>query len=298
VWENGYGDCKEMANLLRALLAERGLEGGLALVRSGPGGQLSEDFPALALFDHAVYWRRSPDGSVAYLDPTMPSEMGPSRSRLHLLGRKTFLIRPGGSRIDTVRPDAGSESRITTVSVLKEAGGWELNGTIGLKGPIAADLWLYLYAEPDRERARAGMDSVLVTRFGIRAREFSWSTPAADSVEIRYRAEAGAMAWEGKSLNLDRPWLFENGTGREDREGERRIRPYAQRDLWTVPPGYARLMAKPLTAPPASGIWSRSGNGIRREFSIGEAAWPPGDSPEWKRFQDALSSFGVAAACK
>jgi hypothetical protein len=298
VWDNGYGDCKEMANLLRALLAERGVEGGLALVRAGQGEQLSEDFPSLSLFNHAIYWRRKADGSVAYLDATMPTEMGPACSRLHLLGRKTFLIVPGGSRIDSVGPGPGSESRVTTVSVLKEAGGWELSGVIGLKGPIAADLWLYLDMEPDRERARAGMDSVLAGRFGIRARELSWATPAADSVEIRYRADAGAMAWEGKYVNLDRPWLFENGSGREDQEGEKRIGAYVQRDLWTVPPGYARLAARPLAASPASGKWSQAGTVVRREFALGEGAWPPGNSPAWRTFQEAIARFAAAAACK
>lgn len=297
VWEKGYGDCKEMANLLRALLSERGVEGGLALVRSGPEEQLSEDYPALAAFDHAIYWRKGVDGSATYLDPTMPSEMGPSASRLHLSGRKTFLIRPGGSRIDAIRPDASSESRVSTVSVLKEAGGWDLSGVIGLKGPIASDLWLYLYTEPDQDRARAGMDSVLATRFGIRAREFSWSTPAGDSVEIRYRADASAMAWEGKSLNLDRPWLFESGKGLEEQDGDRRIRAFSQRDVWTLPRGYAHLLAKPFSDSTASGKWSQSGNAILREFSIRETAWPPGDSPGWTRFREDLSRFG-AAACK
>jgi hypothetical protein len=142
------------------------------------------------------------------------------------------------------------------------------------------------------------MDSLLATRFGIRAREFSWTLPAADSVEIRYRADAGAMALEGRYLNLDRPWLFENGTGWEDLEGEKRPRPYVQRDVWNVPAGYARLAARPLSASQASGRWSQEGARMRRDFALKESVWPPGDSPEWRAFQESLSRFAVAEACK
>jgi hypothetical protein len=299
VWDNGYGDCKEMANLLRALLAERGVEGGIALVRSLPGPQILEAFPALGPFDHAVYWRARPDGSVAYLDPTMPEASG-AGSYLHLLGRKTLLIRPGASRPDTVRPAPGYGDRVATACALTRsaAGAWELRGEIRLKGAAAGDMWLELYAEPDRERARAFVDGVLAGRFGIQAREFSWDLPAADSVVLRFTATAEAMVLEGKGLLLDRPRLFEDGLGQEDQEGERHILPFAQTDAWTLPPGYARLSARPLDGAAARGRWTRTGDTVRRDFALDARVWPAADSSGRRAFRETQARFAAAAAWK
>ncbi len=54
VWENLYGDCKDKANLLRALLAAKGIPSYLALVYTEHLGAIEKRSPDYRHFDHAI----------------------------------------------------------------------------------------------------------------------------------------------------------------------------------------------------------------------------------------------------
>ncbi len=64
----GYGDCKDQAILLVAVLREVGVEADVALLRAGPGPDISADMPGLELFDHAIV-RVAGDPEI-WIDPT------------------------------------------------------------------------------------------------------------------------------------------------------------------------------------------------------------------------------------
>jgi tetratricopeptide (TPR) repeat protein len=66
-----YGDCKDKATLLVAMLREAGISAHLALLDSGPGRDLNTDLPGMGMFDHAiVYVPASGPDSELWIDAT------------------------------------------------------------------------------------------------------------------------------------------------------------------------------------------------------------------------------------
>ena len=51
---NGYGDCKDQANLLRTMLRSVGVEAWLAAMNTRELGNVCEDRPSLGQFDHVI----------------------------------------------------------------------------------------------------------------------------------------------------------------------------------------------------------------------------------------------------
>lgn len=64
----GYGDCKDKATLLIALVKAMGIEAQLVLARTRPNGGLPGQTASFAIFDHAFVYVPSLD---RYLDPTV-----------------------------------------------------------------------------------------------------------------------------------------------------------------------------------------------------------------------------------
>ena len=51
-----YGDCKDKAMLLVAMLRTSGISANLALLDTGPGREINPDLPGMGLFDHAIVY--------------------------------------------------------------------------------------------------------------------------------------------------------------------------------------------------------------------------------------------------
>jgi tetratricopeptide (TPR) repeat protein len=51
-----YGDCKDKASLLVAMLRASGIQANLALLDAGPGGDVTPDMPGMNQFDHAIVY--------------------------------------------------------------------------------------------------------------------------------------------------------------------------------------------------------------------------------------------------
>ncbi|SNS85693.1 Transglutaminase-like superfamily protein [Granulicella rosea] len=51
-----YGDCKDKATLLVAMLRSAGIPANLALLSTGPGRDLDQELPGMNLFDHAIVY--------------------------------------------------------------------------------------------------------------------------------------------------------------------------------------------------------------------------------------------------
>jgi tetratricopeptide (TPR) repeat protein len=54
VVQRGFGDCKDTASLLYAMLTIAGIDARIALVRTTRNGEIATDPPSLAIFDHAI----------------------------------------------------------------------------------------------------------------------------------------------------------------------------------------------------------------------------------------------------
>ncbi|HEX8794682.1 MAG TPA: DUF3857 domain-containing protein [Polyangiaceae bacterium] len=66
--KNGYGDCKDQAVLLVALLRAAGMPARVALVDAGYGEDIDASLPALNVFDHAIVV--VPGKDAIWIDPT------------------------------------------------------------------------------------------------------------------------------------------------------------------------------------------------------------------------------------
>ena len=90
--QRGYGDCKDQATLLTALLRRGGLDAHVALLDAGEDWEASEQLPGLGQFDHAIVYV---DGEEPlWIDPTSsgtPAGEIPFQDQ----GRLALIARPG-----------------------------------------------------------------------------------------------------------------------------------------------------------------------------------------------------------
>ncbi|MGE5183106.1 MAG: DUF3857 domain-containing protein [Acidobacteriota bacterium] len=69
VLRRGFGDCKDKASLLVAILRAAGLHADVALLSTGPGRDVDRELPGMGEFDHAIV-RVKLDGKDAWIDAT------------------------------------------------------------------------------------------------------------------------------------------------------------------------------------------------------------------------------------
>jgi hypothetical protein len=98
-----YGDCKDKALLLVALLGELGLEARPALVSTVELSSVREQLPSPGAFDHAIV-RARVAGEELWLDPTQSSERGPlDELTLPDYGVALLLDGQAGDLVEVVR---------------------------------------------------------------------------------------------------------------------------------------------------------------------------------------------------
>jgi hypothetical protein len=90
VLENRYGDCKDHAGLLEALLAAAGIDSSGALVNNGNAYRLP-DAPTLGVLNHMITWVPS---LGLYLDPTAET-VGAAYLPAGILGKPVLLLKTG-----------------------------------------------------------------------------------------------------------------------------------------------------------------------------------------------------------
>ncbi len=71
VIERQYGDCKDQATLLVAMLRKMGVSAHVALLSASDQAIVAENYPGISLFNHAIVYL--PDDDI-WIDPTQPSE--------------------------------------------------------------------------------------------------------------------------------------------------------------------------------------------------------------------------------
>jgi tetratricopeptide (TPR) repeat protein len=89
VWANQYGDCKDKANLLRAMLAAKGIKSHLALVNTEHIGRIEKRNPDYRDFTHVILAVEEKPDQFIFCDPTVPGlpagRLGPSTSNREVL---------------------------------------------------------------------------------------------------------------------------------------------------------------------------------------------------------------------
>ena len=113
VWDNQYGDCKDKANLLRAMLEHKGIPAHLILLETGDAGRIDRRSPGFGQFDHAIVAVDLPgEAAEIFCDPTIaratPGLLGPGdvdREVLVLKGEEPVWTRTPAQEAGTLRYD-------------------------------------------------------------------------------------------------------------------------------------------------------------------------------------------------
>ncbi|MCH2205153.1 MAG: DUF3857 domain-containing protein [Lentisphaerales bacterium] len=71
VWENHYGDCKDKSNLLRVMLAVKGIKSYICLLNTKHKGKFFKESPSYGYFNHAILAIELEKGKYTFCDPTI-----------------------------------------------------------------------------------------------------------------------------------------------------------------------------------------------------------------------------------
>jgi tetratricopeptide (TPR) repeat protein/transglutaminase-like putative cysteine protease len=162
VIERHYGDCKDKANLLVAMLRAAGIPASLALLSTGPGRDVDGSLPGITQFDHAiVYVPAAADGEALWIDATAQYYKAGSLPYADQ-GRMALVIAPGTTallRTPLPKPeDSGLvETRVFTLSQLGPAHVEEVSAT---SGDLDA-FYREMYGGTDTKKIRADLESYM-----------------------------------------------------------------------------------------------------------------------------------------
>ena len=146
VFATGYGDCKDKANLMVAMLREVEIPAYMVIARTDRDREVRADFPSPIQFNHAIVAIPVGDeidlptvaavpglGRCLFFDPTDPETLVGDISGA-LQGSLVFVLAPGVNelvQLPVLPPERGFRTERTIEVEL------EPNGTIGLTGTIA-----------------------------------------------------------------------------------------------------------------------------------------------------------------
>lgn len=119
VLNRGYGDCKDKAQLLVAMLRELGVEASPALVSTDFRDHVGEMAPSARYFDHAIVRVRF-DGREVWLDPTVLYQRGGLETVAAQFGAGLVLA-PGTDSLSAIARSAAAEP-LTDIKVDFELG--------------------------------------------------------------------------------------------------------------------------------------------------------------------------------
>jgi transglutaminase-like putative cysteine protease len=193
ILERKFGDCKDKASLIHALLESIGIDSRMVLLRMRDLGRVGAAPASLAVFNHAIVYVPSLD---LYLDGTAEwSGTGelPSADR----GAEVLVVNPAGASGFRVTPEAPAE-RTTTVEndriALARDGSARIEGESRITG-MAAAAYRRAYAAPNGRKAAAEADWSR-TFPGATVQRIDVSDPTAieRDVEHRYGVEVPRYA--------------------------------------------------------------------------------------------------------
>src|SRR5580658_438700 len=94
-----YGDCKDKATLLVAMLRAAGIPASLAVLDAGPGRDVEPELPGMNLFDHAIVYVPGQGGSKAMWIDATAEYFQPGTLPFGDTGRYALVIAPGTSAL-------------------------------------------------------------------------------------------------------------------------------------------------------------------------------------------------------
>lgn len=302
VWKTRYGDCKDKANLLRAMLAHKGIAAHVVLLQTSGLGRVQVDSPSWRQFNHAILAIEDGERGFIFCDPTVKYLPGGSVG-FSDMAREVLVVQ--GDRAVWARTSDSQESAIRLQGDLALASDGALSGWFTLRGEgtDAAGYAEYLNGL-DRDGRLRWMQQVAEGFFpGAEVVDVDY-TPAAGSVtetSVRAYLLRGPRASGDQALVFPYPadWLPSVNT-----VGERRF-PYVTRRREesvavsiAVPEGWgAPAVPAPFSAPSAvaafEAAWTATPGKIeaRLAWSPKQSALAAADYPVLQRSVRALTAW-------
>ncbi|HSZ82415.1 MAG TPA: transglutaminase domain-containing protein, partial [Polyangia bacterium] len=153
VLERRFGDCKDKASLLVAMLKEVGVDAELVLVRTRRGGLVDREPASLAVFDHAIAYVPKLD---LYLDGTAEFS-GTSELPNQDQGVMVLRVGPHGAKLaeTPVLPSTANHVERRWRVDLAPGGDARVDEQLTIRGQAAAD-WREHYQTPGERAERYG----------------------------------------------------------------------------------------------------------------------------------------------
>ena len=189
-----FGDCKDKASLMHAMLEALGIDSRLVLLRTRRMGNLSEAPASLAVFDHAILYVPKYE---LYLDGTAEfhgsGELPPDDR-----GAEALVVEPDGTgsrirRTPDARPADNLDETRARLS-LSPDGSAKLDLTASARGPWTAEL-RRTFESPDERRARAEEQLARAAFPGVKVTAVDVSDPHDIERPFTARFQANAPAF-------------------------------------------------------------------------------------------------------
>jgi tetratricopeptide (TPR) repeat protein len=223
--ERGFGDCKDLSLLVRAVLREAGIRAELALVNSS--GVVRQDMPSLDQFDHMVLHLPELGGTI--LDATMRHFNTPEALAVSSIGSSALVIEGESPRFVGMKEASGIERSLTIGRDLRidaVTGDVAVIERVSLSAAQASILRYALSATAEAEHLKIieSMMRRIVARLELRKFEVSHLDGPFEPLEmaIEYVLPA-AFENEGGVLSGSIPSVFEKWMFEMDRERDRNI---------------------------------------------------------------------------
>lgn len=193
----GFGDCKDKASLMFAMMREAGVDAHIVLTRTRRNGHIESEPASLAVFDHAIAYVPSLD---LYLDGTAEHNgirelpmMDQGATVLHVWPRENGQGAAELRQTPVLEAQANTYDKVLRVS-LDESGRAELEAEISVRGGMAPFFRQHFEAEGTRQTRLERQ--LQASQPGLELGDFELSNLESrnDPVELEYTAEVARYA--------------------------------------------------------------------------------------------------------
>lgn len=303
ILEKGYGDCKEMANLLAMGLRAKGINSSITLLRRNKDDYFKfiEKYPSLDFSDHMITCANKKNGQILYLDATSKNSFY-NTSYSEYLNNQVLVISENRSHLDTVKALPDYQNKIVTNSeIIPSSGenGWVIKGKVHFAGEIAE---LIYWREKNRENLEKSklVLNVLKDFLKISAKKGVFSKLSPTEVTIDFTADFSQciLTSPAKGIVLNLPSIYTPDYEYADLsyEGDRYLQKIEQTDTWIIPKGFGKFNLTNLNSSYGNGKWISSTNKITRTYSCEFSQIDASERDGLKKFLNERSNFerGIA----
>ena len=298
ILEKGYGDCKEMANLLAMILRAKGFNSSITLLRRNKEDYFKfiEKYPSLDLSDHMITCVTKSNGQKLYLDATTKKSFY-NTSYCEYLNNQVLVISENQSHLDIVKPLPDYQNRIVTNSEIIPSSyenGWLIKGKAQFTGEIAEIIYWDEKNRENLEKSKLVLNT-LKNYLKIPAQKGVFSKLSPSEVIIDFVADFSQciLTSPAKGIIFSLPSIYTPDYEYADLsyEGGRYLQKIEQTDTWIVPNGFSTYNFSNLTHQYGKGSWQKSKNTASRSYSCEFTHIESSERDNLKKFFNERSHF-------